>query len=98
MPLSGHSEGTYQENELTRISSGNTRSQSSQLAKPLWIDPGVMCGIDVRELISKQTTTTKAQAGTELPNILSNTSHERKKPPPMVIVRIVGALMILPRT
>ena len=42
----------YQENELTRNSSGNTRPQSSQLAEPLWIDPGLKSGISVRELIS----------------------------------------------
>ena len=28
-------------NELTRDSSGNTRPQSSQLAEPLWTDPGL---------------------------------------------------------
>ena len=39
-------------NELTRYSSGNTRSQSSQLAEPLWTDPGLKSGISVRELIS----------------------------------------------
>ena len=32
--------------------SGNTRSQSSQLAEPLWTDPGLNSGISVRELIS----------------------------------------------
>ena len=37
---------------LSRNSSGNTRSQSSQLAEPLWIDPGLKSGISVRELIS----------------------------------------------
>ena len=30
----------------------NTRSQSSQLAKPLWTDHGIKSGISVRELIS----------------------------------------------
>ena len=39
MPLSRHNEGTSG-NELTRILSGNTRPQSSQLAEPLWTDPG----------------------------------------------------------
>ena len=39
-------------NELTRNSSGNSRPQSSQLAAPLWIDPGLKSGIRVRELIS----------------------------------------------
>ena len=39
-------------NDLTRNSSGNTRSQFSQLAEPMWIDPGLKNGISVRELIS----------------------------------------------
>ena len=47
-----HSAGTYEENELTRNSLGNTRPQSSQLAEPLWTDTGLKCGISVRELIS----------------------------------------------
>ena len=61
--LSGNLTG----NELTRKSSGNTRSQSSQFAEPLWTDPGLKSGISVRELIS---TRKKAQAGNELSNIL----------------------------
>ena len=52
MPLSKHSVGTYQKNELTRNSSGNTQLQSSQLAEPLWTNPGVKSGISVRKLIS----------------------------------------------
>ena len=32
--------GNLSGNELTRNSSGNTRSQSSQLVEPLWTDPG----------------------------------------------------------
>ena len=51
MPLSGHS-GNLSGNELTRNSSGNTRSQSSQLTEPLWTDPGLKCGISLLELIS----------------------------------------------
>ena len=39
-------------NELTRNTSGNTWSQSSQLAEPLWNDPGLKTRISVRELIS----------------------------------------------
>ena len=40
--LSGHSVGTYPEkNELTRNSSGDTRSQWSELTEPLWTDPGL---------------------------------------------------------
>ena len=33
--------GNLSENELTRNSSGNTRLQASQLAEPLWTDPGL---------------------------------------------------------
>ena len=47
------------ENELTRNSSGNTWPQSSQLAEPLWTDPGVNSGISVRVLISTHTHTHK---------------------------------------
>ena len=39
-------------NELTRNSSGNTRSHSSQLAEPLWTDPALKSEIRARELIS----------------------------------------------
>ena len=39
-------------NELTRNSSGNTWSQSSQLAEPLWTDPGLKSAISLCELIS----------------------------------------------
>ena len=39
-------------NELTHNSSGNTRSQSSQLAEPLWTDPGLKSWVSLRELIS----------------------------------------------
>ena len=44
MNLAGH--------ELARNSSRNTRPQPSQLAAPLWTDPGLKSGISVRELIS----------------------------------------------
>ena len=52
MPLSRHSVGSYPQNELTRNLSGNIRLQSSQLADPLWTDPGIKSEISVRELIS----------------------------------------------
>ena len=47
--------GNLSGNELTRNSSGNTGSQSSQLARPLWTDPGlnspaVPAGIRTRNL------------------------------------------------
>ena len=50
--LSRHSVGTYQGNKLTRTSSGKCQPQLSQLAEPLWTDPGAKNGISVRELIS----------------------------------------------
>ena len=50
--LSRHSVGTCQGNKLTCSSSGNTQPQSSQLAEPLWTDPGIKSGICVRKLIS----------------------------------------------
>ena len=52
MPLSRYSVGTYQENRLTRNSSGNAQPQSSQLAEPLLTGPGLKSGISVRKLIS----------------------------------------------
>ena len=43
--------GNLSGNELTCTSSGNTHSQSSQLAESLWTDPGLKSGISVCELI-----------------------------------------------
>ena len=37
--------GTYQGNELTRNPSENACPQSSQLAEPPWIDPGLKGGV-----------------------------------------------------
>ena len=52
-PLSRHSVGIYQETSSHTTRQGtNTRSQSSQLAEPLWTDPGLKSGISMRELIS----------------------------------------------
>ena len=50
--LSKHSVDTYQGSELTCNSSGNAHPLSSQLAEPLWTDPGPKSGITVCELIS----------------------------------------------
>ena len=53
MPLSRHSVGTYRGNELTGNLKGNIHQPHlSQLAEPLWTDPGIKSGISVRELIS----------------------------------------------
>ena len=76
--------GNLSGNELTRNLSGNILPQSSQLAEPLWTDPGIKNEISVHELISTSTTTTKAKkalARNELSNILPRSSQARKKPP-----------------
>ena len=52
MSLSRHSVGTYQETSSHATRRGNTQPQSSQLAEPLWTDPGLKNGISIRELIS----------------------------------------------
>ena len=49
--------GNLSGNELTHNLSRNIRLQSSQLAKPLWTDPGVKSGISVHVLISTNTHT-----------------------------------------
>ena len=85
MPLSRHSVGTYQGNELTRNSSGNTRSQSSQLAEPLWTDPGLKSGISVHELIS--TLKKKRRRGMNCQIFSQKYSHARRKPTLFVGVR-----------
>ena len=72
--------GNLSGNELTRNSSGNTRLKSSQLAEPLWTDPGLQSGISLCELIStlkKKKYFKKAQAGNELPNILPKSMPAR---------------------
>ena len=51
MPLSKHNEGIYQEASSHATRQGHTRPQSSQLAEPLWNDPGLKSGISVRKLI-----------------------------------------------
>ena len=53
--------GNLSGNKLTCNSSGNTWSQSSQLAEPQWADPGLKSGISVCKLIS----TLKKSAGGE---------------------------------
>ena len=77
--------GNLSGNEFTRSLSGNIRPQSAQPAEPLWTDPGINCGINVRELIStskaKITNMKKSQAVNEWSNILQKSSQARKKPP-----------------
>ena len=86
MPLSGHSVGTLSGNELTCNSSGNTQSQSSQLAEPLWTNPGVKRGISMRKLISnKKKKEKKRRRGMNCRTVSQGSSHARKKPPRVLI-------------
>ena len=72
--------GTYQENELTRNSSGNARPQSSQLAELLWTDPGLQSGIAVRKLVSTlKQNRKKRKCGIISSKIFSQNPHMRKK-------------------
>ena len=73
-------------NELTCNLSGNIRPQSSQLAEPLRIDPGIKewnqytrANLHFNKKYLK-----KAQAANEWSNILPKSSQARKKPPPPV--------------
>ena len=54
--------GNLSGNELTRTLSETIRPQPSQVAGPLWTDPGIRSGLSVRELIS---TLKKKSAGGE---------------------------------
>ena len=77
MQLSKHGMGTYQATSSHETGQG-TLSQSSQLAEPLWADPGLRSGISVRELISTLKKK-KPQAGNELSSILPKSfAHEEK--------------------
>ena len=73
--------GNLTGNEFTCNLSGNIQSQSSQLAEPLWTDPGLESGISVCKLISTLKKK-EVQAGNKLSNIFPKSSHMRKRPPP----------------
>ena len=66
-----------QGNKLTRNSSGNAQPQSSQLAEPLWTDPGIKSGIGVHEPISVKEN--KAQAGIDASKIFPQNPCMREK-------------------
>ena len=81
MPLSGLRVGTYPETSSHATCQG-TLGQSSQLAEPLWTDPGLKNIISVHELIftsKKKKKKKKAQAGKEWSYILPKSSQALKK-------------------
>ena len=63
IPSSRHSVGTYEKTSSHATRQGNSRPQSSQLAEPLWTDPGLKSGISVRDLIFIKKKTKKNRAG-----------------------------------
>ena len=74
--------GNLSGNELTRNSSGNTRSQSSQIAEPLWTDPGLKSGISLRGLIStfkKKKKKKKRRRGMNCQTFFQNPRARREK-------------------
>ena len=90
--LSMHSVGTYQGNELLCNSSGNVCPQSSQLAAPLWTDPGLKIEIAERELISIQRERERERERSNLP---AKSSHVTKIPlPPLLFTFFI--LYLLP--
>ena len=80
--------GNLAGNKLTRNSSANTQLQSSQLAEPLWTDPGLKSGLSVRKLISTLKKKKKVQAANKLSNIVPKFLRARKKPPPTAMGKI----------
>ena len=75
--------GNLSGNEFTCNLSGNFHPQLSQLAEPLWPDPGIKFGISVRELISTSKHQQKSAGGGMNGRTFSpKASQEREKPPP----------------
>ena len=75
MLLSKHGVGTYPE---TRNLLGNIRPQSSQLAEPLWADPGIKSTISVRELISTSKKKKKKKGGERMVEYSPQNSRKRE--------------------
>ena len=76
-------------NELAHNLSGNIHTQLSQLAEPLWTDPGMKTesGISVHELIF--TLKKKARVGNEWSNILLKSLQARLNSPPHMHIYIL---------
>ena len=87
--------GSLSRNELTRNSSGNTRLQSSQLAEPLWTNPGLQSKISLRGLISTSKKKKKAQAGNESSDILPKSSHVRKTTTTTTTKAVIGVFTLV---
>ena len=64
MPLCREGVGIYPETSSHATRQGTLGHSRLSSAEPLWTDPGLKSGINVRELIStKKTNKSKAQAG-----------------------------------
>ena len=71
--------GNLSGNELTRNSSGKTRPHSSQLAEPLWTDPGLKSGLSKYDLISTLKKTKKQRGRGMTCRTFSQTPRMRGK-------------------
>ena len=74
--------GNLSGNEFKRSLSGNIRPPSSQLAEPLWTDPGIKSEISARELISTSKQTKKRRQEMNGRTFSQNPRTRGKKPPP----------------
>ena len=79
--LTRHSVGTYQETSSHASRQETLKSQSSQLAEPLWTDPGLESEISVRELIPIKTKQKKRGRGMNRRTFSQNLRTQGKKPP-----------------
>ena len=80
--------GNLSGNELTRNLSRDIRPRSSQLAEPLWTDPGMRSRIRARDLICTSKRKEKKSAGGKLlaeqsPKILASEEKGNTPPPPL---------------
>ena len=92
MLLCRHGVGTYQEMSSYATCQG-TLSQSSQLAEPVWTDPGIKNGTSVCNLIF---TSKKSVDGEWIVELLPKSSHTRKKPPPKSTTIYIHVKLVIP--
>ena len=76
--------GNLSGNELTFCLSENIQPQSSQLAEPLWTDPGIKSGISVRELIFTSKKKKRRRRGI---NGRTFSQNPHKRVPPRLVPR-----------
>ena len=71
--------GIYQETSSHATRQGTLDSQSSQLAEPLWTDPGIKSGISLCEIISTLKKKKKRRRGMNCQTFSPNPRTRGKK-------------------